>query len=122
MPNSESHIPHVQRLLGTLPQKQLSNPYFSPALHVPRQRAPPTLLYYGAKERFAASIAALGARLAEAGTQVTTYTAAEIAEHFAHDFLILLSAEMGWPDEVRECWSRIKAWVEALPVGTAQPQ
>ena len=75
---------------------------------------PPTLVYYGAKERFAPSITALASRLAKGGAHITAYTAEEIPERFSHDFLIFVSVDWAWANEVDQCWTRIQAWVKNL--------
>ena len=112
--DSESHRPAVSRLLGPRTPESLSDPFFSPSLHVPPPQWPPTLVYYGATERFAESIATLVSHLKDGGTSVTAYAAENIPERFSHDFWILVSVERGWPEEVRKSWARMKAWVDAL--------
>ncbi|KAI0368944.1 alpha/beta-hydrolase [Pilatotrama ljubarskyi] len=107
---------NVKGLLGSTPVENLSRPYFSPALHLPPPRWPPTLIYSGAQENFAPSIAKLVAQLTTGGAPVTFYQAMNILPRYAHDFLIFASVEQAWPDEVRECWARIKTWTDTLPV------
>ncbi|KAI9066486.1 alpha/beta-hydrolase [Trametes sanguinea] len=104
----------VQGLLGALPTESLASPYFSPAQHTPPSPWPPTLVYSGAQESFAQSISGLVTQLREAGVSVTSYEAPDILPRYSHDFLIFDTAEGAWPDEVRQCWARIKAWTEEL--------
>ena len=111
----ESDRPGAKRLLGLLSIEHLSDPYFSPSLHAPPPgQWPPTVVYYGAVEKFAPSIVALVTRLTEAGALVTSYAAEEILEKFSHDFLIFQSVALAWPERVEETWTRIRAWVRAL--------
>ncbi|KAI0354695.1 alpha/beta-hydrolase [Trametes cingulata] len=105
---------NVKGLLGSMPAENLSGPYFSPALHPPPPNWPPTLVYSGAQENFAPSIAKLVSQLAEGGAPVTSYEAANILPRYSHDFLIFATVDQAWPDEVRECWARIKDWIGTL--------
>ncbi|KAI0333982.1 alpha/beta-hydrolase [Cubamyces sp. BRFM 1775] len=104
----------VQGLLGPKSAQDVTAPYFSPALHSPPPQWPPTMVYSGALEGFASSIAVLVSKLRDAGAEVAFYEAPHILPRYSHDFLIFATVEGAWPDEVRECWARIKAWVDAL--------
>ncbi|KAI0640154.1 alpha/beta-hydrolase [Trametes polyzona] len=105
---------NLQGLLGPLTVQDLSTPYFSPSLHPPPPNWPPTLVYSGAKEKFAPSISALVSQLRGAQAPVTFYEAENILPHYSHDFLIFPSAEKAWPEDVRECWTRVRAWTTSL--------
>ncbi|CDO73401.1 hypothetical protein BN946_scf185013.g35 [Trametes cinnabarina] len=104
----------VQNLLGNLPAEFIVSPYLSPALHPPPSPWPPTLVYSGAQESFAQSIAALVSQLHKASMNVTFHQAQAILPRYSHDFLIFVTVENAWPKEVRQCWSRIRAWAEQL--------
>ncbi|KAH9897663.1 alpha/beta-hydrolase [Cubamyces lactineus] len=105
---------HVQGLLGPKSAQDVTTPYFSPALHSPPPQWPPTMVYSGTQEAFAPSITALVLKLKNAGAEVAFYEAPHILPRYSHDFLIFATVEGAWPDEVRECWARIKTWADAL--------
>ncbi|KAI0658456.1 alpha/beta-hydrolase [Cubamyces menziesii] len=104
----------VRGLLGPKSAQDVTTPYFSPALHSPPPQWPATMVYSGALEAFAPSIAALVSKLRDAGTEVAFYEAPHILPRYSHDFLIFATVEGAWPDEVHECWTRTKAWVDTL--------
>ncbi|KAH9854303.1 alpha/beta-hydrolase [Lenzites betulinus] len=114
-----AHPGNIQRILKPTSTPDLSGPYFSPALHAPPPNWPPTLIYSGAQEDFAASISTLASQFSTAGVRMESYEALEIPPRYSHDFLIFSIVEHGWPDEVRACWARIKSWTEALRVQPA---